>query len=440
MAPARGWLEVGVALLVALTFLGLALPRLDEPQVPLFDEVFHARSGALLARGLPPSEVSHPPLLKDAVAVSLALLAPGFEPRAARWAPGEGGGYARDAVWAWRLPSLLAAAWAVAVAYLLGGALGGGRAAGLAAAALLGLDGCFWVHARAAQTNVLEASLVLTAVGCAWRASRGWSFPWLLGAGVAIGLAVATRWSALVPWLALGAWLAWGTRGEARAVLRLAGAWVAVPLLVYVAAWLPVLATLHPSGLAGWGTALVEAQATAWGYHARLAEVHPYQSPWWSWPAMARPVWYHFSWRGEVVTAVWAIGNAVLWWASVPALIGALRAGWRGQPGLGLVGGLGLAAWVGWVIAPRSLTFMHYYLTVVPLAAIALGALGFAWWRGRALGGGAAPLQPGAARVVVIGAACAAVAWRVWYHPLLSAVPVSRAELLQRVWFGEAWL
>jgi dolichyl-phosphate-mannose--protein O-mannosyl transferase len=433
-------LDLVLALVVAACFLALAAPRLAEPPVPVFDEVFHARSGTLLARGLPPSEVSHPPLLKDLVAVSTRLLAPAFEPRGHRWEPGAGASYPREAVVAWRLPSLLAGAWAVGVAYALGRSLGG-RAVGLAAACLLAADGCFWVHARLAQTNALEAASVLTAVSCAWRFGSGGRLPWLFAAGGAIGLALATRWSALAPWLAMGAWLGWRACGERRALVHLAAAWLALPFMVYLGSWLPVLATHHPDGLLGWGTALVEAQAAAWGYHARLAEVHAYQSAWWSWPLMARPVWYHFSWHGGQVTAVWAIGNAVLWWVSVPALLAALRAGIRGATGLGLVGAVGLVAWLAWAAAPRSLTFMHYYLTTVPLAAVAIAAIGAAWWQGRGLvGHGPPPLGPAVARFVVVAGAVAAVAWRVWYHPVLAAVPITRAELLQRVWFGPAWL
>lgn len=436
-----------LAVAIVALWLLLVVPGLTSRQTPMFDEIFHARAGAELATGRRPTELSHPPLLKDVTAFALLASGTAFDPTTRAWRSNEREGYPLDAVWWWRFPSVLAGAAALVTLGLLARALLGPGPAPLVAMGLLALDGCFFVHARVAMTNVWEVWFVLLAAVGAWKAAGEESGHdgWLALSGAACGLAIASRWSALAYWVICGAWLAWRLRETPRRWLPLVAAFSVAPALVYAAAYAPLVAIEPLPGAAdllspaAWQVAFADAQLKIFEFHAYLHERHVDQSAWWTWPFMGHPVWYAFAWDAALVQVVWAIGNAVIWWTSLPALLAAAAAG-RRQPALAFVAILGLGPWIAWGLQPRSMTFMHYFLPAIPFACIALAATAQAWWRGRALASGPAPFEPLAARAICVAFGLLAVAWMGYYWPLLTYTPIAKADALQRVWFGAAWL
>jgi|GEM_PF-124043 len=108
-----------------------------------------------------------------------------------------------------------------------------------------------------------------------------------------------------------------------------------VPLLVYALIWLPHL-HLNPT-MGFW-----RLQQEILSYHQRVGgntpQVHPYCSPWYSWPLLLRPMVYFFeavpqatdqlpvygpplpAGTAQVVYDVHAIGNPWLWWFSTAAI------------------------------------------------------------------------------------------------------------------------
>lgn len=126
-----------------------------------------------------------------------------------------------------------------------------GTAAGLFALALLALDPNFVAHAGVVHTDVGAAATFLAAV-LAWEAARKRPTPLRVAlAGVALGLALATKFSAilLVPILLLQSLLAARSdpspgRAVARAAARLAAAG-AVAILVILAIYAPLTARMN---------------------------------------------------------------------------------------------------------------------------------------------------------------------------------------------------
>ena len=127
-----------------------------------------------------------------------------------------------------------------------------GAAAGVFALALLALDPTFVAHAGVVHTDVGAAAGFLGTV-LAWEAARRRPTPWRIAlAGVALGLALATKFSAilLVPILLLQSLFA--ARREAQpgravvgSVARLAAAGV-VALLVILAVYAPLTSRMNP--------------------------------------------------------------------------------------------------------------------------------------------------------------------------------------------------
>ncbi len=421
-----------VAAGLALGFLAIALPGLADVARPIYDEALHVIVAAELLRGLPPTDFAHPPMARLFAALGMSLGPGPFDPAAQDWNAAR--------AFAWRLPAVLAGATAVALVYALGRALAAPRAVAALAALLLALDGVFYVHARLGMTNAFAVAFTLAAALATWLAIRRDAPAWLWVAGGALGLAIATRWTgaiamaALAPAVALACAMRARTSGWPATLRRwapaaLGGFGVLAPIL-YLASFAPFVA-IGPEPVwtrltdpANWHAVLLLNQ-DMYAYHQTRVDVHPYHSPWWSWPLMLRPQWYEFGFdrQAQTVTGLGTIGNPLLWWAAVPALAAcAWRAVRERDAAPGFVAWLGFALWLAWAATARATTFMTYLLEALPFAALAI-----AWTLQAAL-----PAR--AWRPVAACYAAAAAACLFWFHPLLTARPISVDRYVASMW------
>lgn len=381
-----------------------------------------------LLLGASTSGWNHPPLSRLLIAAGIFLAGGQFNPDAPAFT-------AHQAM-SWRLASVTAASLALPALYALGRSLGLGRAASTLAALLLALDGTYFVLGRTAMTNVFAVLfLVVFALGLS-RYLDGRHEGWLVLAGSAAGCALATRWDAVAAWAVGITAVAWRlAAGRAAAAgpspagcLRsglLAGLGLLVlPVAIYFLAYVPLV-------LSGstWAQVLAM-QPAMYGSHASVATDHPFASPWWSWPLMLGPVWLFFGYfKAGIVQAIWAIGNPLVWWPAVPALVlGALYGFRRRAAGPLLIASLGLGLWLFWAIQPRKVVFQHYMLESLPFACLALaGTLDVV-----------ARARP-AFRYLPAAWALCACAWFLAFRPLLVAEPVPVSFYASRMWLGDRW-
>jgi len=177
---------LGLLLGLGLAAAAFRLPGLGYPAEEYFDEVYHAKTAQQYLRGEPPTEWVHPPTAKLLIAVGVALF--GYEP------------------WAWRLAPALAGTLLAPVFFLLARRVTPTERAALLASALLLMDGVYLVQSRIAMTNVFAVLFQLLAALLVVAATESERLrPWhMLGAGVALGLALSTRWTSLFAWGFLG--------------------------------------------------------------------------------------------------------------------------------------------------------------------------------------------------------------------------------------------
>ena len=386
--PRRTLVLLGVIALAAAVF---RFPGLGTPGEEYFDEVYHAKTALQYLRGEPPTEWVHPPTAKLLIALGVALF--GYAP------------------WAWRLAPALAGTLLAPVFFLLARRVLATERAALLATLLLLLDGVYLVQSRVAMTNVfavlfqLLSALVLLRAASEERLRLG---P-MAGAGLALGLALSTRWTSLFAWGFLGlVFLALrGARALRWRELALGGlAFAIVPAGVYLLSYVPWMRQGHTV----WE--VVALQKAIWGYHANLTATHTYFSPWWTWPWLVRPTWY-FWWSGDgFVRGVVALGNPAVWWVSVPVSAWALATGVRWRDPRRVFAGAGFfLLYLPWGLSPRTLNFSHYLFEAIPYACLALGILLDRAWDGRH------PLVPRGYVLLVI-------ALFLLFLPFLTAIPV----------------
>jgi dolichyl-phosphate-mannose--protein O-mannosyl transferase len=101
---------------------------------------------------------------------------------------------------------------------------------------------------------------------------------------------------------------------------------------------------------------------------------HTYMSSWPSWPFLVRPVWYLFDKLGDDrIAAVVFLGNPLILWPALIALVIALR-DWivaRKETAF-LVLAFYLGPYLAWVLLPRTLGFIYYYLPAATTASFVL--------------------------------------------------------------------
>jgi len=371
--PRRTLVLLGVVALAAALF---RFPGLGTPGEEYFDEVYHAKTALQYLRGEPPTEWVHPPTAKLLIAVGVALF--GYAP------------------WAWRLAPALAGTLLAPVFFLLARRVLATERAALIATLLLLLDGVYLVQSRVAMTNVfavlfqLLSALLLLRAAMAVRLRTG---P-MAAAGLALGLALSTRWTSLFAWGFLGlVFLALrGARAFRWRELALGALTFAiVPAGVYLLSYVPWMRQGHTV----WDA--IALQKAIWGYHANLDATHNYFSPWWTWPWLVRPTWY-FWWSGDtVVRGIVALGNPAVWWVSVPVSAWAVATGVRWRDPRRVFAGAGFfVLYLPWGLSPRTLNFSHYLFEAIPYACLALGILLDRAWDGRH------PLVPRGYMLVVI--------------------------------------
>lgn len=352
------------AVLTGLFLAALALRfwRLGQFNTLVFDEVFYVRFAVDYLRQQPFFD-AHPPLSKYLIALGIALVNPltqafglasnteagiWLSPWSYRWVSALAGAC---------LPPLVALlAYRLSVRYRLQHRLIFSGVAG----GLMLLEGLTLVESRFGLINIYWLLFgLLGQVGLLRAAGQRQRWMGLLGAGIAFGCAIATKWNGAG--FLLGIYLLWGMsrlprqffwhRGVPSAIRQLTGSELLaygglVPLGAYALIWLPHLRLM--------GVSLLEIHGQLWQAHQFIgadANAHPYCSTWYSWPLLLRPVAYFY--RAVTSTSeglppgeyvVQGLGNPILWWlstAAILALLGRELSRWR------------KAARTGWVYSLR---------------------------------------------------------------------------------------
>jgi dolichyl-phosphate-mannose--protein O-mannosyl transferase len=425
---------------VTLTGGFLRFWHLTVPGRIVFDEVYYAQDACVFVKSpsvcgiASPLSEEHPLLAKWLIAGGIKIF--GYTP------------------FGWRVMPALAGTAGIALTYLLARRLLRSRPGALLASGLLAVDGMHLVLSRTAMLDVFVATFAVATIlfvvldrdRTRRSGERLRDRPWLATAGVAGGAAAASKWSG-IPFLlmAIVLVLVWDRaatreRGEAgrwvavRADLAPVTVWlVALPIVVYVLSFAgrldgKVLAPPWDHG--SWAWAFLRRQGHILSFHAGLTQSHTYGSPAWSWPLLKRPVVFAFDVAGGEIREILAIGNPVVWWVGSVCVVmcavrWARRRRWTQPEGTILAGVV--AGYVWWlpVTSVRSFSFIFYFLPAIPFLCLAMAQVAQRTWS-RVSG-----------RAVAAGVAAAAIAWLVFFLPVLTFRPLQPDAWNTRIWFSD---
>jgi dolichyl-phosphate-mannose--protein O-mannosyl transferase len=426
-----------------------------------------------------PSYVVHPPGGKWVIALGEQLF--GFTP------------------FGWRFMVALCGTLAVLMVARIGRRLFRSTLLGCVAGLLLTVDGLAYVHSRTALLDPLLMFWVLAAFGAllvdrdrtrarladqldavrdstSERLSRlgpGLGLrPWRLAAGLALGMACATKWSGLWFVVAFGLmsvlwdvgarrtagvrrpWVGALVRDAAPAFASL----VLVAFAVYLASWTGWFLGGKDAYLRDWAVAnpgpavipdalwsLWHYHVEAWKFHTGLSTFHTYRSNPWGWLVLSRPVSYFYEGpkNGEngcdvdqCSQAITALGTPAIWWAGVIALavllfLWAGRRDWRAGAIL-----CGVAAgYLPWFMYQDRTMYSFYAVVFAPFIVLAVTMC-----LGLLLGGPQVSPQRRQWGAAAAGAyVLLAVANFAWLLPVLSAEVIPYADWARRMWW-KSWI
>ena len=268
--------------------------------------------------------MAHPPLGKDLIA--LGVLVFGMTP------------------FGWRITGTLVGALMLPVMYMFGKRLFSSRSYGVAAAFLMMFDFMHFTQTRVATVDTFVTIFITLMYyymfvyysRTGYEAGYKASLRPLLLCGLFFGLGCATKWNAVygAPGLLLiflmakfreyrdyrkalaeGAKQAWVGEYVSGYLFGTIG-WclvffILIPAAVYVVSYIPFFLVPGPGhGLSD----LPALQSHMYNYHKTLVATHPFQSRWWEWPLMLKPVWFYVSSAlpaGRTSTIV-ALGNPAI--------------------------------------------------------------------------------------------------------------------------------
>jgi dolichyl-phosphate-mannose--protein O-mannosyl transferase len=194
-----------------------------------------------------------------------------------------------------------------------------------------------------------------------------------------------------------------------------------IPVLIYVESWYPFFARGQFHNMQD----LINYQVESFNYHHNLNATHPFGSPWWSWPFLARPVLYYAEysglgidqWSGQgLISRMENLGNPWIWWTSLPCVFALpyFIVRHRSFPATVILLGF-ISQWLPWSQISRVLFMYHMFgglIFMILALAFVLTHLAY-------------KVQPHAPGLLVAVHLATAVLFFGYFYPVWTGAPIS---------------
>ena len=404
-----------ISLIIAFALI-LRLWRLNLPKGYIFDEVYYAKNAnSLIRNGVELNSqgqaefIVHPPLGKWLIGIGIKIFG--------------------NNEFGWRISAAVIGTLSVLLIYFITKELFKSVFLSNIAAALMAFDGLALVMSRVALLDIFLMFFILLAFYFLVK-----NYLWL--SGIAIGLAAATKWSAifLIPFFIL---LTLNyLQIEPIKLLKRAVQFIFLPSLIYLISWSGWIFT---SG--GWDrqsgsnifTSLWKYHIAILDFHRSLAETHSYAANPWSWLILGRPTSFFYETpTGCGVSScsqeILAIGTPILWWAGIFAI--ALTFGFfvanRDRISTLILAGIA-GTYLPWFLIQSRTTFYFYAISILPFLILAL-IYTFNWI-----------LKYGDYRKQIIAFLVVVAINFIYFLPVLLGIEIPYNQWLSRMWLN-SWI
>ena len=417
-------------LLIAIASFVLRLFNLGSPKGFIFDELYYVDGARDLLNfgvevtGADPEFIVHPPVGKWLISGGIAIFG--------------------DNEFGWRFASALFGTLLIILFARLVHTLFYSPVLTALAAGLMATDGLLLVHSRTALLDLFLTFFTLLGIYC-WSRNQHW---W---AGIAFGLALGCKWSAIY-FIALIALMgiykvmvANDIRDTPRKIANVITTYGLLPLTIYISTWFGWFVSDR-----GWARqsssnpllALFNYHEEMLNFHVGLTEKHPYQSNPLGWLVMARPTsFFYQSPKGcannKCAQEVLALGTPILWWLGTIALIivvgywiKSLKNRRKDYAANIVVIGL-IAGYLPWFALPNRTMFTFYAIIIEPFLILAI------IYCAKLLLDSS--LKPIVSQSIIVGGFALILLCFLYFLPLFTGQLITYEQWQARMWF-DSWI
>ena len=417
-------------ILIAIAAFLVRIINLGSPKGLVFDEVYYVDGARDLLKygvevsGSDPEFIVHPPVGKWLIASGIKL-----------FGDNEFGWRFASAVFGTLLILLFARLVHVLFYSPLLTALG---------AVLMALDGLLLVHSRTALLDLFLTFFTLLGVFL-WHRNRH------IWAGIAFGLAIGCKWSAIYFVAIIGliavyrVLIAHDIRKTLKPIAAKFAQYGLIPVFVYTLTWTGWFLSDR-----GWSRGWSNNPLSSWihyhsemlNFHTGLTDSHPYEANPWSWLIMGRPTsFFYDSPKGcsaeNCAQEVLALGTPLLWWVGTIA-IAVIVGYWikslishRIDMAANIVV-LGLAAgYLPWFAMQQRTVFTFYAIIIEPFLILAI-----VYCAKLLLASG---LKPVVSQSIVGGILALIILCFLFFIPLFTGQVITYEDWNLRMWF-DSWI
>ena len=417
-------------ILIALASFVLRIINLGLPKGFVFDEVYYVDGARDLLKygvevdGTNPEFIVHPPVGKWLIASGIKLFG--------------------DSEFGWRFASAVFATLLILLFARLVHVLFYSPLLTALGAALMALDGLLLVHSRTALLDLFLTFFTLLGV-LLWHRNRH------ILAGIAFGLAIGCKWSAIYFVAVIGLIAVYKilvVRDIRKSAQQIAAKFLQyglLPVVVYTLTWTGWFISDR-----GWSRQWSSNPFFSWlhyhsemlNFHTGLTEKHPYEANPWSWLVMGRPTsFFYESPKGcgakDCAQEVLALGTPILWWVGTIA-IAVVIGYWikslihhRVDSAANLVVLGVVAGYLPWFAMQQRTVFSFYAIIIQPFLIIAI-----VYCAKLLLGSG---LKPAVSQSIVGGIFALIVLCFIFFIPLFTGQVITYEDWQLRMWF-ESWI
>ena len=417
-------------ILIAIAAFLVRIINLGSPKGLVFDEVYYVDGARDLLKygvevsGSDPEFIVHPPVGKWLIASGIKL-----------FGDNELGWRFASAVFGTLLILLFARLVHVLFYSPLLTALG---------AVLMALDGLLLVHSRTALLDLFLTFFTLLGVFL-WHRNRH------IWAGIAFGLAIGCKWSAIYFVAIIGliavyrVLIAHDIRKTLKPIAAKFAQYGFIPVFVYTLTWTGWFLSDR-----GWSRGWSNNPLSSWihyhsemlNFHTGLTDSHPYEANPWNWLVMGRPTsFFYDSPKGcsaeNCAQEVLALGTPLLWWVGTIAI--AVVVGYwikslishRIDMAANIVV-LGLAAgYLPWFAMQQRTVFTFYAIIIEPFLILAI-----VYCAKLLLASG---LKPVVSQSIVGGILALIILCFLFFIPLFTGQVITYEDWNLRMWF-DSWI
>lgn len=325
-----------------------------------FDEVFHARTAYEFLHGMTPFESTHPPLGKVIMSIGIAIL--GAVP------------------FGWRCMGALFGVLNILLMYQFGRKIFKKTIYATICAILMMFDFMNFTQSRIGLIDVYAVFFILLMyyymydyfVEKEYNLGFKKSMKKLFLCGLFFGLGVASKWIVLFGAGGLAVLFLWTKYNEYREYRRLSYIWrtiilcivffIIIPACIYILSYIPFISA--PGNNFG---SIFQNQVRMLTYHESAVRSHVFQSAWFEWPLITRPIWYYkgIDVAPNMISSIVAMGNPAIWWTGIVTFFTALYISIKEKHRYMAVVFVAAAfQYFIWALIPRTIFIYHFYSTV----------------------------------------------------------------------------